>query len=284
LEQRAQKHGSTEELGWRRTPIRFNTSLPVKKKDLKPMERQQISRENFDAVLFDLDGVLTDTAKVHAHCWKTLFDEFLKTHAQRTGQTFRPFDIGTDYNLYVDGKLRQDGTGSFLESRGIELPFGQPDSPSDEETVWGLSNRKDEMVRTMLSDQGVEVLEDGVALARHVREIGIKTGVVSSSKNCRAVLESVGIQDLFETRVDGEVADLLGLPSKPAPGQFLEAARQLGVSPDRTVVVEDAVAGVIAGRSGGFGLVVGVARKGDAATLRENGADIVVTDLKELIV
>ncbi|TFG44382.1 MAG: beta-phosphoglucomutase family hydrolase [Syntrophobacterales bacterium] len=248
------------------------------------MARYLITKEYFDAVLFDLDGVLTDTAKIHAHCWKTLFDEFLKTHAQRTGQPFRPFDIETDYNRYVDGKLRQDGTGSFLESRGIQLPFGQPNSLPDEETVWGLSNRKDEMVRTMLSDQGVEVLEDGVALARHLREIGIKTGVVSSSKNCRAVLESVGLQDLFETRVDGEVADLLGLPSKPAPGQFLEAARQLGVSPDRTVVVEDAVAGVIAGRSGGFGLVVGVARKGDAAALRENGADIVVTDLKELIV
>jgi beta-phosphoglucomutase family hydrolase len=247
------------------------------------MERHPIAKEHFDAVLFDLDGVLTDTAKIHAHCWKTLFDEFLKTHAQRTGQAFQPFDIGTDYNLYVDGKLRQDGTGCFLESRGIQLPFGQPDSPPEEESVWGLSNRKDEMVRTMLSDQGVEVLEDGVALARHLREMGIKTGVVSSSKNCRAVLESVGLQDLFETRVDGEVADLLGLPSKPAPGQFLEAARQLGVSPDRTVVVEDAVAGVQAGRSGGFGLVVGVARKGNAAALREGGADIVVTDLMELV-
>ena len=140
------------------------------------------------------------------------------------------------------------------------------------------------MVRTMLSDHGVEVLEDGVALARHLREIGIKTGVVSSSKNCRAVLESVGLRTFSKPQWTEKLRIFLGLPGKPAPGQFLEAARQLGVSPDRTVVVEDAVAGVIAGRSGGFGLVVGVARKGDADALRENGADIVVTDLTELIV
>jgi beta-phosphoglucomutase family hydrolase len=247
------------------------------------MERPLITREKFDAVLFDLDGVLTDTAKVHAACWKTVFDEFLQAYALRTEQPFQPFEIGTDYNQYVDGKLRQEGTRSFLESRGIELPFGHPEAPPDEETVWGLSNRKDKMVRKVLSDHGVEVHEDGVALARHLRKIGIKTGVVSASKNCRAVLESTGIQDLFEIRVDGEVADILGLPSKPAPEKFLEAAQQLGVIPDRSVVIEDAVSGVQAGRRGGFGLVVGVARKGDADALRENGADIVVTDLMELI-
>ena len=247
------------------------------------MERFLINRENFDAVLFDLDGVLTDTAKVHAACWKAVFDEFLQAHAQRAGLPFRPFDIGTDYNRYVDGKLRQEGTRSFLESRGIELPFGHPESPPNEETVWGLSNRKDRMVRRMLANHGVEVHEDGVALAIYLRKVGIKTGVVSASKNCRAVLESAGIQDLFETRVDGEVADLLGLPSKPAPEKFLKAAHQLGVIPDRSVVIEDAVSGVQAGRRGGFGLVVGVARKGDADALRENGADIVVTDLMELI-
>ena len=247
------------------------------------MERHLITREDFDAVLFDLDGVLTDTAKVHAACWKTVFDEFLQAHAQRTGSPFMPFDIGADYNRYVDGKLRQEGTRSFLQSRGIELPFGHPESPPEEETVWGLSNRKDKMVRTMLSDHGVDVHEDGVALARHLRKMGIKTGVVSASKNCRAVLESAGIQDLFETRVDGEVAEVLGLPSKPAPEKFLEAARQLGVIPERAVVIEDAVSGVQAGRRGGFGLVVGIERKGDADALRENGADIVVTDLMELV-
>ncbi|MGE5255470.1 MAG: HAD family hydrolase [Hyphomicrobiales bacterium] len=247
------------------------------------MERHLISRENFDAVLFDLDGVLTDTAKVHAACWKTVFDVFLQAEALRTDQPFQPFDIGTDYNRYVDGKLRQEGTRSFMESRGIELPFGHSESPPEEESVWGLSNRKDQMVRTMLSEHGVAVHEDGVALARRLRRIGIKTGVVSASKNCRAVLESAGIQDLFDTRVDGEVAELLGLPSKPAPEKFLEAARQLGVMPDRSVVIEDAVSGVQAGRRGGFGLVVGVARKGDADALRENGADIVVTDLMELV-
>jgi beta-phosphoglucomutase family hydrolase len=246
------------------------------------MERYLITRENFDAVLFDLDGVLTDTAKVHAACWKSVFDEFLQANAQRTGSPFRPFNIGTDYNRYVDGKLRQEGTRSFLESRDIELPFGHPESPPDEETVWGLSNRKDKMVRTMLSDHGVKVHEDGVALARHLRKIGIKTGVVSASKNCRAVLESAGIKDLFEIRVDGEVAHLLGLPSKPAPEKFLEAAQRLGATPNRSVVIEDAVSGVQAGRRGRFGLVVGVARKGDADALMENGADIVVTDLMEL--
>jgi beta-phosphoglucomutase family hydrolase len=246
------------------------------------MELPPITRENFDAVLFDLDGVLTDTAKVHAACWKTVFDEFLQAHALRTRQPFLPFDIGADYNQYVDGKLRQEGTRSFLESRGIELPFGHPESPPDEETFWGLSNRKDKMVQKMLFDHGVEIHDDGVALARHLRKMGIKTGVVSASKNCRAVLESAGIQDLFETRVDGEVAELLDLPSKPAPEKFLEAVRQLGVIPDRSVVIEDAVSGVQAGRRGGFGLVVGVARKGDADALRENGADIVVTDLMEL--
>ncbi len=247
------------------------------------MDRYLITREKFDAVLFDLDGVLTDTAKVHAACWRTVFDEFLQARARRTGQPFEPFDIGSDYSRYVDGKLRQEGTRSFLQSRGIELPFGHPESPPEEETVWGLSNRKDKMVRTMLSDRGVDVHEDGVALARHLRKIGIKTGVVSASKNCRAVLESVGIQGLFETRVDGEVADILGLPSKPAPEKFLEAARQLGVMANRSVVIEDAVSGVQAGRRGGFGLVVGVARKGDAEALRENGADIVVTDLTKLM-
>jgi beta-phosphoglucomutase family hydrolase len=250
---------------------------------LKPMERHPVTRKKFDAVLFDLDGVLTDTAKVHAVCWKTVLDEFLQTRALRTSQPFRAFDIGADYNRYVDGKLRQEGTRSFLESRDIELPFGHPESPPDEETVWGLSNRKDKMVQTMLADHGVEVHDDGVALAKHLRKTGIKIGVVSASKNCRAVLESAGIQDLFETRVDGEVAELLGLPSKPAPEKFLEAARQLGVIPERTVVIEDSVSGVQAGRGGGFGLVVGIARKGDADALKENGADIVVTDLMELV-
>jgi beta-phosphoglucomutase family hydrolase len=247
------------------------------------MDRHPITKENFDAVLFDLDGVLTDTAKIHAACWKTVFDQFLQAHALESGQPFRPFDIGADYNQYVDGKLRQEGTRSFLESRGIGLPFGHPESPPQEESVWGLSNRKDKLVRTMLSAHGVVIHEDGVALARHLREIGLKTGVVSASKNCRAVLESAGIQDLFDTRVDGEVAELLGLPSKPAPEKFLEAAQQLGVIPDRSVVIEDAVSGVQAGRRGGFGLVVGVARKGDADALRNHGADIVVTDLMQLV-
>lgn len=242
-----------------------------------------VTPERFDGVLFDLDGVLTDTAQVHATCWKRMFDEFLHNHASRTGEPFRPFEIATDYKQYVDGKLRYEGVRSFLESRGIDLPYGEPDAPPDDNTICGLGNRKNALVGEILASEGVVVYEGSVAWVRHLRGLGVKTAVVSASRNCQAVLEAAGIGALFDVRVDGEVADRLGLAGKPEPATFLEAARKLGVAPGRAVVVEDAIAGVQAGRAGAFGLVIGVARKGDAAALQENGADVVLTDLGDLL-
>jgi beta-phosphoglucomutase family hydrolase len=242
-----------------------------------------IAEGRFDAVLFDLDGVLTATAKLHATCWKKMFDEYLQQRAAATGEPFQPFEIATDYKQYVDGKLRYDGVRGFLESRSINLPWGDPEDPPDRETVCGLGNRKNELIQEALATGGVEVFESSIALVRQLRDAGIKTAVVSASKNCEAILRAAGIADLFDTRVDGIVAARLELPGKPAPDTFLEAARQLGAEPERAVVVEDAVSGVQAGRAGGFGLVVGVDRKGDPEALRNNGADVVVADLSELL-
>jgi beta-phosphoglucomutase family hydrolase len=242
-----------------------------------------IAEGRFDAVLFDLDGVLTATAKLHATCWKKMFDEYLQQRAAATGEPFQPFEIATDYKQYVDGKLRYDGVRGFLESRSINLPWGDPEDPPDRETVCGLGNRKTELIQEALATGGVEVFESSIALVRQLRDAGIKTAVVSASKNCEAILRAAGIADLFDTRVDGIVAARLELPGKPAPDTFLEAARQLGAEPERAVVVEDAVSGVQAGRAGGFGLVVGVDRKGDPEALRNNGADVVVADLSELL-
>ena len=244
---------------------------------------QTIPKEKFDAVLFDLDGVLTDTAGIHADSWKRMFDQFLKTYAEEHDEPFQPFDIDSDYKLYVDGKLRYDGVRSFLESRNIPLPYGSPESPPTEKSVCGLGNQKDIMVKEAIGQGKVEVYERSVEVVRYLHSKGIKTAVVSASKNCLAVLQAVGIADLFDVRVDGKVAESLKLPGKPAPDTFLKAAEQLGVEPGRSVVVEDAISGVQAGRDGGFGLVIGVNRKGDAEVLRENGADIVVDDLGELL-
>lgn len=248
------------------------------------MSPKSITKADFDAVLFDLDGVVTETAKVHAVCWKKVFDDFLTEHSLQTGRPFTPFDITSDYNQYVDGKLRQEGVRSFLASRNIALPFGDPTGPSDQTTIWGIGKRKDELFTAVLREQGVDILEDGMALIHHVRARGLKTAVVSSSKNCQAVLKVAGIEEYFDVRVDGATVDALGINGKPAPDSFLKAAELLGATPDRSVVVEDAIAGVQAGKSGNFGLVVGVARKGDEEALRTNGADLVVTDLKTLIV
>jgi len=242
-----------------------------------------VMKEKFDAVLFDLDGVLTDTARIHAACWKKMFDQFLRQRAEENNEPFRPFDIATDYKLYVDGKLRYEGVRSFLESRGIYIPYGDPGSPPGHETICGLGNLKDEMVKEALRSGGVEAYEGSVAFVRHLRNQGIKTAVVSASSNCEAILKAAGIADLFDVRVDGDVAARLKLAGKPAPDTYLKAAEQLGVEPERAVVAEDAISGVQAGRSGGFGLVIGVNRKGDAESLRENGADIVVDDLGEML-
>jgi beta-phosphoglucomutase family hydrolase len=239
--------------------------------------------ENYKAVLFDLDGVLTDTAKIHATCWKTTFDKYLHQHAARSHQAFRPFDIESDYRVYVDGKARYDGVRDFLRSRGIEIPKGSSDDPPTEETVCGLGNRKDVLVNEVIASGGVEPYEESVAFVRQLRAQGIQTAVVSSSHHCREILEAAKIQDLFEVRVDGRIIDDLNLGGKPAPDGFLAAAQQLGVEPSNAVVIEDALSGVQAGKRGGFGLVIGVARHGNAEELKKHGADLVVYDLGDLL-
>lgn len=241
----------------------------------------EFDREKWDAVLFDMDGVLTQTAKVHATAWKEMLDHYLKQRSKRTEEEFVPFQISTDYRQYIDGKLRYDGVRGFLRSRGIELPEGEPSDPPDRETICGLGNRKNNFVVELLRAQGVETYEYSVKWVRHLREIGVKTAVVSASKNCELTLKAAGIVDLFDCRVDGHVVARLGLAGKPAPDSFLEAARELEVEPSRAVVVEDAISGVQAGKAGGFGLVIGVDRHHDPEGLRRAGADIVVEDLGE---
>jgi beta-phosphoglucomutase family hydrolase len=233
--------------------------------------------------LFDLDGVLTKTAKVHDAAWKEMFDAFLRDWSQRTGQPFVPFDPVKDYDEYVDGKPREDGTRSFLASRGIELPEGSEDDPPDAETVHGLSNRKNQIVLKRIHTDGVEAYEGSVRYVRAVRDAGLRRAVVSSSANAHDVLVAAGIEDLFEVRIDGIVAERDHLRGKPAPDTFLAGARALGLEPAQGVVFEDALAGVAAGRAGKFGYVVGVDRVGQADALREHGADVVVTDLAELL-
>ncbi len=239
--------------------------------------------DRFEAVLFDLDGVLTDTASLHAAAWKRTFDEYLQGRADRLGEPFVPFEIATDYRRYVDGKPRFDGVRDFLASRGIELPEGTPSSPPDEESVCGVGNRKNELINTTIVEQGVDAYPGSVEWIRQLREQGTRTAVVTSSSNCSTVLKAAGIADLFETQVDGQVARELGLKGKPSPDPFLEAARRLDLPPERCVVVEDAISGVEAGRAGKFGLVLGVARKGDAEDLAAHGADRVVLDLSEML-
>ena len=235
------------------------------------------------ACLFDLDGVLTQTAKIHAAAWKEMFDAFLRERAAQTGESFEPFDPVADYDEYVDGKPRYDGVRSFLAARGIALPEGTPDDPPDAATVHGLGNRKNELVLAMIERRGVEVYEGSVRYVRAVRDAGLGRAVVTSSANADEVLAVAGIDDLFDVRIDGVVAAREHLEGKPAPDTFLAAARALEVAPDRAAVFEDALAGVAAGRAGRFGLVVGVDRVGQADELREHGADVVVGDLSELL-
>ncbi len=239
-----------------------------------------VNRAEFDAVIFDLDGVVTRTATLHAQAWKRIFDEYLERHAG--ADPFRPFDIETDYVEYVDGMPRYAGVRSFLASRDIQLPEGNPDDEPDRETVCGLGNRKNELYNELLAAGGAEVFEDAVVCLHAWREMGLKTAIVSSSKNCAAVLRSTNLTDLFDVRVDGVEAERFGLSGKPDPDIFLKAAELLGVDPARSVVLEDAVSGVQAGRAGGFGWVVGVDRGGAREALLANGADVVVTDIREL--
>jgi len=235
-----------------------------------------------DAVLFDLDGVLTPTARVHAQAWKRMFDAFLEAEAAHGGEPFVPFDIDTDYARYVDGKPRGDGVVDFLASRDIELPAGKPGDGPEARSIHALGSTKDRYFVEQLEEHGVEPYAPAVALVAALRTQWIPTAVVSSSNNCAAVLAVTGMDALFDARVDGRDITQLGLRGKPAPDAFIEAARRLGVSPERTVVVEDAVAGVRAGRAGGFGTVIGVDRGGRAAALREAGADVVVTSLAQV--
>jgi beta-phosphoglucomutase family hydrolase len=239
--------------------------------------------EGIAACLFDLDGVLTQTAKVHAGAWKQMFDEYLRERSERTGEPFDDFDRPTDYDEYVDGKPRLDGVRSFLESRGIDLALGSPSDPPDAETLHGLGNRKNELVLALIREQGVEPYEGSVRFVEAVRELGLPRAVVSASTNCRDVLAAAGIGHLFDVRVDGVVAEREGLAGKPAPDTFLAAARRFGVEPAHAAVFEDALAGVEAGRAGAFGWVVGVDRSGQAEALKERGADVVVQDLDELL-
>jgi beta-phosphoglucomutase family hydrolase len=235
------------------------------------------------ACLFDLDGVLTKTAVVHAAAWKQMFDDYLRERAGREGEKFVPFDPVADYNEYVDGKPRYDGVRSFLESRGIELDEGDDDDPPGAETVRGLGNRKNDLVLKLIREQGVEAYEGSVRYLEAARDAGLRRAVVSSSANCRDVLDAAGIEHFFEVRVDGLVAEREGLKGKPAPDTFLAAARELGLGPDEAAVFEDALAGVEAGRAGKFAYVVGVDRVDHADALREHGADVVVEDLAELL-
>jgi beta-phosphoglucomutase family hydrolase len=239
--------------------------------------------DGIEGCLFDLDGVLTQTAKVHAAAWKEMFDEYLRARAERTGEAFVAFDAGDDYDEYVDGKPRYDGVRSFLESRGIELPDGSPDDPPSAETVDGLGNRKNELVLKLIERDGVDAYEGSVRYVKAARDAGLRRAVVSSSTNCRDVLEAAGIIDLFEEIVDGNVAREHGLKGKPAPDTFLAGARALGVEAAKATVFEDAVAGVEAGHAGQFGFVVGVDRVDHADALRTHGADVVVKDLAELL-
>jgi beta-phosphoglucomutase family hydrolase len=235
------------------------------------------------ACLFDLDGVLTQTAKVHSAAWKQMFDDYLRKRARRTDEAFVPFDPIRDYDQDVDGKPRYDGVRAFLASRGVELPEGDPDDPPAAETIHGLGNRKNEIVLLLIREQGVQPYEGSVRYVKAVQAAGLRRAVVSSSTNCRDVLAAAEIQDLFEEIIDGVVAEREQLQGKPAPDTFLAGARALGVEPAQAAVFEDALAGVQAGRPGRFGFVVGVDRVGQAEALRTHGADVVVDDLAELL-
>jgi beta-phosphoglucomutase family hydrolase len=239
--------------------------------------------ETVHACLFDLDGVLTDTASVHTKAWKVMFDDFLRKRAEQTGEKFVPFDPNKDYREYVDGKKREDGVRSFLDSRGIELPEGGPDDPADADTVYGLGTRKNDAFQKTLHDDGVKVFDGSLRYLEQVAAAGLATAVVSSSANTREVLEITGLDRFIQQRVDGVTLREEHIAGKPAPDSYLRAAQLLDVPAAAAAVFEDALSGVEAGRAGNFGFVVGVDRVGQAEDLRRHGADVVVTDLAELL-
>ena len=249
----------------------------------RPITARVITHDLYDAVLFDLDGVITDTAGLHAACWKRMFDDYLWNRANQRGEPFKPFDVTTDYLLFVDGKQRFDGVRDFLKSRGIGLPEGSVDDPPAADTVGGLGNRKNDLVNVIIEERGVKAYEGSVKLIRQLRQQGFKIAVVTSSQNCTAVLTAAKLDGLFEVQVDGGIIQAQHLTGKPAPDTFLRAAELLGADARRTVVIEDAISGVQAGRAGKFGLVIGVARKCNDEDLRRNGAHMVINDLVELV-
>lgn len=234
--------------------------------------------DTIHALLFDMDGVLTDTASVHARAWKETFDAFLRDHGDD-----KPFDLDRDYGEYVDGKPREDGVRDFLASRDIHLPEGSPDDPPEKDTVRGVGNRKNALVQRLIEEQGVKVYDGSVDLVKQARAQGLPTAVVSSSANTKTILDSAGITDLFDARVDGITIAEEHIKGKPAPDSYLRGAELLGVEPANAAVFEDALAGVAAGKAGGFGVTVGVDRHGQPQALKDHGADIVVSDLSELI-
>ncbi len=240
-----------------------------------------ISRRDFDAVIFDLDGVLTSTERLHAAAWKAVFDAFLQRWTQRSGLTFQPFDIVTDYLDYVDGRPREDGIRSFLRARGISLPEGSDHDPEDAETVHALGERKTRLFLRALR-KGIGPAVGARALLQKLRQAGIKTALASSSKNTAVILHAAGLEDHFDACVDGLDAEALKLPGKPDPALFLETARRLGVHPSRVVVFEDALAGVEAGKRGHFGYVIGIDRGQQSVALRQHGADVVIKSLQEV--
>jgi beta-phosphoglucomutase family hydrolase len=244
--------------------------------------QRAVTRDRYDAVLLDLDGVITDTASIHASCWKQMFDEYLQKRATQRGEAFRAFDIATDYVLHVDGKPRFDGVRDFLASRGIRLPEGSPDDPTQAETVHGLGNRKNDLVNKIIEEGGVVPYEGSVKFLHQLRNQRFKVAVVTSSQNCTVVLKAAKLDHFFDVQVDGNTIHAQHLAGKPAPDTFLMAAKLLGVESKRAVVIEDALSGVEAGSAGKFGLVIGVARKGNAEELRRHGAHLVVNDLGEL--
>lgn len=242
------------------------------------------TRSQFDGVLFDLDGVITNTATVHARAWKTMFDDFLRDWSERTGQQQSAFDIATDYARYVDGLPRYEGVARFLASRGIALPQGEMSDPAEAHTIAGLGNRKNTLVLALIREHGVDVYPTSVSLIHDLRGVGYRIAIVSSSANCREILAAARLLDLFDARVDGIDLKQHRLRGKPAPDTFLEAARRLNIAPQRAAVVEDATAGVEAGRAGGFGAVIGVDRLGQAHALAQAGATVVVQDLAQVAV
>lgn len=239
---------------------------------------QLLQDKKIKALIFDLDGVVTQTARVHAQAWKRMFDSYLKNRGEKEGKTYEPLDIETDYREHIDGIPRYDGVRNFLTSRGITLPEGTPEDEESEETVAGLGNLKNMYFQEMLKQGGVDVFDDTIAWLKQQRQNGMRTAVISASKNCVDVLHAAGIERLFEEHVDGLQSAQLGLKGKPAPDIFLEAARRLGIAPEACAVFEDARKGVQAARAGGFGLVVGIDRHHDPESLKANGADLVISE------